>query len=1496
MYSIKRLAVSVGLVIFIAAPALASAQTSQSDLQNQVNGQAAMLATMSPNFVAGTSTGPALSIIGIYGSAQLQMTQSGTWLVYAIAATSTDPLRYSASWDDNSSSVPQLSSNLMHAYARAGTYHPKFTVTDASSTDVANASVSVLIYDNETATTTTPTCPSITTTLSIGMTSAQVIELQQFLTRYFNLNGSLVTGTFGTLTEGYVKQFQAQNGISQLGYVGPQTRDAIARVCHAEIDQVQVQDTKIGTGAQAAPGSAVSVLYVGTFQNGTVFDSSAMHGNQPLQFTLGDQSVISGFQIGINGMKAGGERRITIPPSLGYGASDVKDASGNVIIPANSTLIFDITLVSVGTAPDPDTASFSASPTPGSAPLAVTFAGNTGSASYFGGVRIDFGDSTTSTVVCNPGSTCSSISATHTYSTAGTYTAKLVGVGEGTTITLGTALIVVLSDDEGGGGGLTCPAFTTITLAPGMTDSQTGGQVSQLQQFLTDYFHLDGSLVVGTFGQRTERYVQQFQSENGIQTVGYVGQQTRAAILAACRNSNPSNFTFAAVPSQGTVPLSVDFSYSDPNQGDVFNIDYGNGDVGSMIYNVGTNCSGPGGCAPRYDAWYTYPTAGTFVATLTQIVDPCRGNPACRLPVQVRQVATTSVIASAASTTAPSFTATPTSGAAPLQVGFSYLGSEAGPLTIDYGDGLSQQLNRCQLVSGSNTGTCQPFSSAHTYASAGTYTARLINPGGCSAPANRVQELCLGLPDQILGTVTITVTGGTGSSCVALTHNMGPGDTDAMTSGDVTRLQEFLRTNPTGSFDNSTVRAVQQWQSAHGLVSSGTPDTTGYGYVGPRTRAAMQSNCTTGQNFSATPTSGTAPLTVSFSSNISGFHPEERMYVVDYGDGTRQLAAWCDSPTDRCQSPGINVHTYAVAGTYIATLKLFEGSHCGFDANGNPLSPGTVTCMSVDAVSTLGSATVTVSGGSGTSCVALTHNMGPEDTDATTAGDVSRLQNFLVGLGLLDATLPHGFYGPSTVRAVQAWQNSHGLITSGDPDSTGYGFVGPRTRAAMAQGCNPSASFTATPISGGAPLAVRFSNMVGGPLPGRVGIDYGDGSSEAIVHCTAGGTAAPDRCTMPGINTHTYTSAGTYTAKLVSTTFTCQGAAVGSSPACPVQTTLGTATVTVTGGGSGSLSAAPTSGAAPLLVSFTLPNRPGTMILDFGDGAQSSMTAAQTCIVPVGSLSGTDCTPRPILHTYTAVGTYTALLTQVTGGTVCPQITYDPNDPLSFQDIGNTSTLCVNQPAQTVFLGKVIITVAAATPAPTVSCAASPASVALGGTTTWTATAQGGTGAYSYAWSDTAGHTQASASTTFGPFAYSAVGSAGASVIILDSNNQRATASCTTTITAAPVPVVTCPAVPEATQMQASGAPTIIAEPADMPSGCRARVSWSAPYGSTCDYSSPTNSPSDFPYQTWANTGSTGVGPLTQDATYAISCGDAAYRAWGLGWQSASVSIKVRPR
>lgn len=100
-----------------------------------------------------------------------------------------------------------------------------------------------------------------------------------------------------------------------------------------------VEDLVVGTGATAVVGDTVSVHYRGTFTNGNQFDTS--YGGNPYTFPLGAGRVIPGFEQGIVGMRVGGKRRLTIPPSLAYGNSPPQG------IPANATLVFEVELVSI---------------------------------------------------------------------------------------------------------------------------------------------------------------------------------------------------------------------------------------------------------------------------------------------------------------------------------------------------------------------------------------------------------------------------------------------------------------------------------------------------------------------------------------------------------------------------------------------------------------------------------------------------------------------------------------------------------------------------------------------------------------------------------------------------------------------------------------------------------------------------------------------------------------------------------------------------------------------------------------------------------------------------------------------------------------------------------------------------------------------------------------------------------------------------------------------
>lgn len=106
------------------------------------------------------------------------------------------------------------------------------------------------------------------------------------------------------------------------------------------MNELKIEDIKVGTGEEAKPGDKVTVNYLGTFTDGRKFDSS-YDRKEPFEFTLGAHQVISGWDEGVKGMKVGGKRKLTVPPEMGYGSEDYGP------IPGNSTLLFEVELLAV---------------------------------------------------------------------------------------------------------------------------------------------------------------------------------------------------------------------------------------------------------------------------------------------------------------------------------------------------------------------------------------------------------------------------------------------------------------------------------------------------------------------------------------------------------------------------------------------------------------------------------------------------------------------------------------------------------------------------------------------------------------------------------------------------------------------------------------------------------------------------------------------------------------------------------------------------------------------------------------------------------------------------------------------------------------------------------------------------------------------------------------------------------------------------------------------
>ncbi len=133
------------------------------------------------------------------------------------------------------------------------------------------------------------------------------------------------------------QEFKAENesNTNQTSEMTKKDTPAAEEVTDLKID-IEVE----GEGAVAKAGDTVKVHYTGTLQDGTKFDSSRDRG-QPFQFNLGAGQVIEGWDVGVEGMRVGEQRTLTIPPHMGYGEYGIGP------IPGNAVLIFDVELVEI---------------------------------------------------------------------------------------------------------------------------------------------------------------------------------------------------------------------------------------------------------------------------------------------------------------------------------------------------------------------------------------------------------------------------------------------------------------------------------------------------------------------------------------------------------------------------------------------------------------------------------------------------------------------------------------------------------------------------------------------------------------------------------------------------------------------------------------------------------------------------------------------------------------------------------------------------------------------------------------------------------------------------------------------------------------------------------------------------------------------------------------------------------------------------------------------
>ena len=521
------------------------------------------------------------------------------------------------------------------------------------------------------------------------------------------------------------------------------------------------------------------------------------------------------------------------------------------------------------------------------------------------------------------------------------------------------------------------------------------------------------------------------------------------------------------------------------------------------------------------------------------------------------------------------------------------------------------------------------------------------------------------------------------TTCPTFTRTLGQG-----TSGDdVTELQAYLGVSQTGYFGPMTAKAVAVFQAEESLSQ--------VGFVGPQTRAAFARRCGWGnQNFSASPTSGQAPLTVTFRTTTSP-STNNGTFTVDFGDGTTgEIKSDPNAPMGVCMEGAggpcngynnlIANHTYPSDGTYNAKLMYQEPFVCNAPPGAacmmvmaNPQQVGTVvirvgaqtTNVAFSALPTSGPAPLTVQ-------FSTSEKSGTIDFGDGTSGQVQQGP-----LGYCDSVNGcwGGGYGASHTYTANGTYDAKLKRATGQtqsyPPNTIYETIG--TATIVVGGTTGNGAPVVTGVDGPASLATGQSGTwtVRASVPNtpnaqlRYSVIWGDEGVLDTLNTFAGIAASPTLQTSASF-THLYARAGTYRPTFtVANDFgraqTSASVVVGKDTTplnCPqYMPPLCGANESLVGGGygwdgcqlaprcvpntstSGTFSASPTSGQAPLAVHFWATVSGGEYKVDFGDGTSGGLSGGWC---PPNPAMGAPCSAPGADHTYTSVGTYTAHLLQ----------------------------------------------------------------------------------------------------------------------------------------------------------------------------------------------------------------------------------------------------------
>jgi len=680
-------------------------------------------------------------------------------------------------------------------------------------------------------------------------------------------------------------------------------------------------------------------------------------------------------------------------------------------------------------------AAAAATPATGTSPLTVTFTGM--------GTDPD-GNDLTYRWTFGDGGTSVEQSPAHTYKTGGNFTATLtVDDSKGGSDSNSVAIAVTQGGNQAPT--VTATANPTTGLAPLAVSFTAAG--ADIDGTVTSY-----AWTFGDGGTSTQQNPAHTFTTGGNFTAtvtvtdnaGATGSASLAIGVASPAN-RPPTATAAANPTSGTAPLTVAFTGSgtDPD-----------GTIASYRWTFGD-----GGTSTLQNPSHTYTTAGSYIASLV-VTDNGGATGSAAVSISV----------STAVNRAPTATASanPTSGTAPLVVAFTGTGTDTDGTIASYrwtfGDG----------------GTSTLQNPSHTYASAGNYTASLVVTDNGGATGSAAVAISVSAPVNQSPTATASATPTSGAAPLAVAFTGSGTDADgtiasyAWTFGDggtSTQQNPSHTYSSAGNFTASLVVTDNAGATGSAVV---TVAVTSAGNVPPSATA------------SATPRSGTAPLTVAFTGTGSDTDGTIASYAWSFGDGG----------TSTQQNPS---HTYASAGNFTATLVVTDNA----GATGSAAVSITVSAP----VNQPPTATASANPTSGTAPLAVVFTGGGTDTDGTIA---SYAWTF-------------GDGGTSTVKSPSHTYASAGsytasLVVTDNGGATGSAAVSITVSAPVNQ--PPTATASANPTSGTAPLAVAFTGTGNDPDGTIASYSWSFGD---------GGTSTQQN------PSHTYVSSGNYTASLVVT-------------------------------------------------------------------------------------------------------------------------------------------------------------------------------------------------------------------------------------------------------------------------------------------------------------------------------------------------------------------------